>query len=94
MTGSRLPEGAAPDSLDLRRSLLGGKGQRTEMIVEGRAVRKGPWKYIWRGGNQPPELFDLRQDPGESTNLAARHPEVVKDLHQALLDAKRAPRTR
>ena len=35
------------------------------------------------------ELFDLRNDPGETTDVAAQHPKVVARL-QALADAARA----
>jgi hypothetical protein len=35
------------------------------------------------------ELFDLQEDPGETTNVAAAHPEVVARL-QRLADRARA----
>jgi arylsulfatase A-like enzyme len=41
------------------------------------AVRMGPWKGIRRGTKGPVRLFDLTQDPGETRDLAAGHPEVV-----------------
>lgn len=58
------------------------------------AVRSGPWKLYLpldeklnnlRGvfGNCPPanlELFDVRNDLGETSEISARHPEVVKRL--------------
>jgi arylsulfatase A-like enzyme len=34
-----------------------------------RAVRTPEWKYITRFPNGPDELYDLRQDPGETRNL-------------------------
>ncbi len=61
-------------------------------------VRSGKWKfYPWgegRGGQRrdsatwkpspdPVQLYDTRADIGETTNLAARHPEIVKRLHAA-----------
>ncbi|SEN09098.1 Arylsulfatase A [Duganella sp. CF517] len=41
------------------------------------AARWGKWKAVrlTRGG--PLELYDLARDPKESTNLAARHPDIV-----------------
>ncbi len=39
--------------------------------------------------NGSPQLYDLSQDPGETTNLAAKHPEIVREL-QDLLSATRA----
>jgi arylsulfatase A-like enzyme len=61
------------------------------------AVRAGDWKLIAkhraprgrrkadRSRREPAvELFNLRTDPQETTNLAAKHPEKVKELRQRL----------
>ena len=50
------------------------------------AIRRGRWKlYVDEElGPKPPELFDLEQDPGELTNLASQHPEIVEDLRARL----------
>ncbi|MBA3482364.1 MAG: arylsulfatase [Pirellulales bacterium] len=61
------------------------------------AVRAGDWKLIVkhhaprgrrkadrRRGEPAVELFDLRNDPREATNLAHTHPEKVKELRQRL----------
>jgi len=53
-----------------------------------RAVRRGPWKLLVQGRGKP-QLYDLQADPGEKTNLAAEHPELVKEL-LALHEAWRA----
>jgi arylsulfatase A-like enzyme len=50
------------------------------------AVRQGDWKLVKPSLKAAPKLFDLARDPGEKTNLAAKHPEKVKQL-QALWDA-------
>ena len=50
------------------------------------AIRKGNWKLVQIAllpGKL--ELFDLAQDPGETTNVADANPEVVKDLQARLL---------
>ncbi len=59
------------------------------------AIRKGDWKLIFRqtssGKRNPPnqttpdpkgapQLFNLADDPSESRNLAAQHPEIVREL--------------
>jgi arylsulfatase A-like enzyme len=67
------------------------------------AVIEGNWKFIAPGpgprmnrdtntelGNdRAPQLYDLAADPGEKTNLAAQHPDLVKRL-AALLEQIRS----
>ncbi|MEO1498783.1 MAG: sulfatase-like hydrolase/transferase [Planctomycetota bacterium] len=62
------------------------------------AIRRGDWKYIepakgaallgntnTETGNRPhPQLYDLKNDPGERHNLAKRYPDRVKELSQRL----------
>jgi arylsulfatase A-like enzyme len=50
------------------------------------AVRKGDWKLV-KVATLPgkTELFDLKNDPGEKTNVADRHPDIAKDLEARLL---------
>ena len=40
------------------------------------AVADGQWRVVW-SEDQPPQLFDVRADPAEETDLAALHPERV-----------------
>ncbi len=72
------------------------------------AVRKGPWKYIAPGngprmneataielGNaREPQLYDLRRDPGETTNLAAKYPARVRELEADLQHIQKGQRPR
>jgi len=90
------------DGVDQSAHLLGisGTGARDHLYyIHGNAVlavRKGKWKYFPasenRGagyaekGSGVPELFDLVADIGEKQNVAAAHPEVVREM-QALFDA-------
>lgn len=48
------------------------------------AVRKGDWKLIQVFENDSLELFNLRNDLGETKNLAVKNPEKVKELMAAL----------
>lgn len=50
------------------------------------AIRKGGWKLI-KIALLPgkTELFDLSKDPGETTNVADEHPDIVRDLESRLL---------
>jgi len=57
------------------------------------AVRSGTWKLHvyrpeWKDAPHPPLLFDLAADVGETTDVAAAHPDVVTRL-QALADRAR-----
>jgi arylsulfatase A-like enzyme len=70
------------------------------------ALRQGHWKFIPPGPVQdrlgpwekvtiaaPGALFDLSADPGETTNVAAAHPELVKALSEKLAQLKNSGRT-
>ena len=60
-----------------------------------RAVRQGDWKATWLPGNPPVpyqvsaatpgtwELFNLKRDPGETTDLADTHPRRLQRLVRA-----------
>jgi arylsulfatase len=48
-----------------------------------RAVRQGSWKLRWENkpfGTGDWELFDLAADPGELKDLAAEHPDKLKEM--------------
>jgi arylsulfatase A len=64
------------------------------------AIRRGKWKFIdgkgsggWssKGEASDPEgqLYDIENDPAESTNLFEKHPEITKEL-KALLEQQKA----
>jgi len=52
------------------------------------AVRWGRWKALLLERGQPMELYDLNADIGEQNNLAAAHPEVVKQIQEYLKTAR------
>ncbi|GAB4135976.1 MAG: arylsulfatase [Thermogutta sp.] len=82
-----VPENAGEDSFSLL-PLLRGEDRpiRTSAVscnANGLpAIRDGRWKLIL---SKNPELFDLLEDPGETTNLADRYPERVSAM-RALLE--------
>ena len=47
------------------------------------AVRKGRWKLVQIGNNDP-ELYDLEEDVGESRDLSNTHSETVEALEEEL----------
>ena len=57
------------------------------------AVRAGDWKGIRRNlqkGTAKLELYNLKDDPAETTDVSGKHPEVVKRLER-ILDTGRTP---
>lgn len=50
----------------------------------GTAIRDGKWKLIRWAWPARSELFDLETDPGESTDLAAKHPQRVAELEKEI----------
>ena len=49
------------------------------------AVRDGQWKFLCEFDGTEPELFDMEKDRGETKNLAAQHPDLVKKFTQACI---------
>ena len=85
---------AAVDGISFVPELLGRPGQKRHEVLyweiliknQGRqALRAGDWKLLRQGQDAPWELYDLAHDVGETTNLAARHPDVVSRLAKAAL---------
>ncbi len=71
------------------------------------AIRQGPWKLIpvqATGGpgkkerkkaiRRTPELYNLADDIGETTNLAAAHPDRVKEMTELLQRVRENGRSR
>ena len=49
------------------------------------AVRDGQWKFLCEFDGTEPELFDMEKARGETKNLAAQHPDLVKKFTQACI---------
>ena len=91
LAGGHADPGHPLDGKDIWPTIAEGKPSPHEDIlinVEGfrGAIRKGNWKLV-KIALLPgkTELFDLAADPGETTNVADQHPEIVKDLEARLL---------
>jgi arylsulfatase A-like enzyme len=52
------------------------------------AARIGDWKAVRHGLKQPIELYDLKADPGETRDVAAQHPDVVRRFEDFLKTAR------
>lgn len=49
------------------------------------AIRRGSWKLIYYLASEKTELYDLANDPAESIDLHAEHPDKAKVLREELL---------
>ncbi|MBE3095792.1 MAG: sulfatase [Planctomycetes bacterium] len=86
--GGEVPADRAIDGRDIRPLLLGEPGAKTPHeafyyfatgVGNLDAVRSGPWKYRL----QPEKaLYDLDKDIGETTDVAAANPDVVKRMQE------------
>ncbi|MBM3999727.1 MAG: sulfatase [Planctomycetes bacterium] len=96
-----LPDDRPLDSHDITPVLTGaGPSPRRDVFYYRdstlMAVRRGPWKMhlITQAGygqpepveHAPPLLFHLEHDPGESHNVAERHPEVIDELRARIAE--------
>jgi arylsulfatase A-like enzyme len=93
LAGFKVPDDRVIDGVDQTDLLLGKSkaGARDTFFYQGQGVRRGKWKYLKaihsipgyakdHKRKQVEELYDLEADIGETTNLAAKHPETVTEL--------------
>jgi arylsulfatase A-like enzyme len=53
-----------------------------------RAIRHQGWKAVTVKKDAPLELYRIKEDPCEQHNLAAEHPELVKELERLMLQMR------
>jgi arylsulfatase A-like enzyme len=99
-------EPTSPDGISLLPELLGKEGQKNHPYLyfeypEKRgqiAVRMGDWKGVKIDMKTDPgaawELYNLKNDPLETENLAARQPEVIQKIDSLQRLAHRHPHIR
>lgn len=90
LAGVTIPAKPTIDGRDLGSLLLeNGKREETDfyfyMQNKLQAIRSGQWKLkLADKAGDPPELFDLSKDAGETNNLAKEQPEMVKLLRDKM----------
>src|SRR5262249_12008443 len=96
LTGQSIDTPAGPDSFNVLPAILGESKQGRDHLVEhaqGLALRKGQWKLIpkqTQGKNATQlELYNLKNDLGETKNIAAENSKIVEEM-TALLDKVRS----
>ena len=58
-----------------------------EFTGKQRAARQGDWKCVTIKPNRPLELYNIKEDPNETTNLADKYPAMVKKFDKAMRKA-------
>jgi arylsulfatase A-like enzyme len=86
------PAPAGPlDGVDFWPAVAGARpAARTDLVLNidptTGSVREGDWKLVWTSTlPQRVELFDLKTDPSEKTNLAERYPDRVRKLQDRVI---------
>ncbi|MBI3417366.1 MAG: arylsulfatase [Verrucomicrobia bacterium] len=97
-TAAELAGASAPtdiDGLSMLPAILGKKQKSHESLYwefheQGfkQAVRAGDWKAVRLAPDQSLELYNLKTDRGETNNLAAKRPAVVRKMDQLLREAR------
>lgn len=98
LAGAPLPQDRKLDGMNVWDHLTGAAGDRPAHEVfyyyrglKLEAVRYLQWKYELpgvRGKEQKAKLYDLKADIGETTDVAASHPEVVKKIESLIQAAE------
>ncbi len=95
LAGAKLPTGFKPDGLSLVSFLKGSAAPQRDYFYwelhEGaslQAARFGDWKAVKNGLSAKTELYDLKTDAGEMTDLAATKPELVAKAESIFKSAR------
>lgn len=95
LTGAETPKGI--DGVSFLPTLLGKEWQKSHDFLYWefpgyggqQAVREGDWKAVRQKLGQKKvvtELYDLKADPNETTDVAAKNPDVVRRLERRMAD--------
>ena len=49
-------------------------------------IRRGDWKVLVNGDGTNLELFNIKEDPNETTNIADRHPELASEMSKKVIN--------
>jgi arylsulfatase A len=97
LAGAKIPIECKTDGRSLVTMLKGGEAPKRDHFYwelhEGKpiqAVRFGQWKAVKNGPDAKLELYDLAMDPGEKSDVAAGHADVVEKA-VALMKAEHTP---
>jgi len=95
LAGAKWPQSFRPDGFSLVEMLKGGSAPSRdyfywELHERGsiQAVRLGDWKAVRNSPVAPMELYDLKTDPAEQNNVAAKRPDVMARIEQIMKIAR------
>lgn len=95
LAGAALPAGHKVDGMSVVPALRGGAlPARPYLYWElmephfQQAARFGDWKAVRPASGKPVELYDLKNDPAETTDLAAKNPDVLAQAEEILRSAR------
>lgn len=94
--GAKLPDAAKTDGVSVLPLLTGGVATNREYFYwelheagpSLQAIRFGDWKAVKNGPSAAVELYHLKADEGEQTNLAAKNPDVVARATKLMASAR------
>ena len=99
LAGAQVPKDRVIDGKDYSNVLLGKPGAKSPhdiLFYEYEGARVGKWKLVIAKTGKS-ELYDLEADIGETTNLAEKHPQIMKELeekvaaHRKSVEANKRP---
>jgi len=95
LSGAKWPESFKPDGFSLVGMLKGDAAPKRDYFYwelhEGKplqAVRLGNWKAVKNGPSASIELYDLKTDRGEQNDIAASHPDIIKQIETIMKSAR------
>ena len=98
LAGVEAPAGI--DGISFAPALLGKEGQKEHAHLywehglprPEQAIRKGRWKARRARPDRPWTLHDLVEDPTETRDVAAEHPDVLREIERIAASARTNPR--
>lgn len=96
LVGAKVPAEAKTDGVSILPLLKSGAAPNREFFYwelhesgpSLQAIRFGDWKAVKNGPSAAVELYDLKADPGEKTDLAAKNPDVVAKAVKLMASAR------
>lgn len=96
LAGASTAECKPLDGMDVWPAIAEGKESGRDEVVYNiepfrGAIRQGDWKLVWKAILPSSiELYNIAEDPNETTNLADKHPEIVARLQARIEELAKA----